>query len=193
MEALASGAIAPTTPSQEQFVRAACGEAEPSTPFELAWTKVRMARAAADEVAQRFHALQAARAHAATIEAEYLAARQAVLAAVREQLDAVDAAFAEEMRSAADAAADAEKQARELVLQLGRSVAVAGIKARYSVGNVSWDNEKMADYARSHPEVLAFRKVGKPWVALKFADGQPGAKPGAAAESGEALPADGAP
>jgi|GEM_PF-1261665 len=176
MEALASGVLTPTTPSQEQFVRAARGETEPTTEFERAWAKVQQERSVTDTVVQKFQTLRGARAHAAILEAEYLAARQAVLAVVREQLDAVDAAFAEQIQAATDAATAAETDVRELVLKLGRSTSIAGIKAFYRRGNVSWDNEKMAEYAKQHPEVLAFRKVGKPAVALRFADGRPSAR-----------------
>src|SRR5688572_19251696 len=40
MDALAGGVIAPTTPEQEHFVRAARGEAAPETAFERVWAKV---------------------------------------------------------------------------------------------------------------------------------------------------------
>ena len=123
----------------------------------------------------------APRANAAGLEADYRAARQAVLDMVREQLEAVDAAFAEQIQAAAAASTAAENEVRDLVLQLGRSLALAGIRAYYRNGAVTWNNEKMAAYARMHPEVLAFRKVGRPTVALRFADGMPSAK--AAAES----------
>jgi hypothetical protein len=142
--------------------------------------------ASAEEVARKFQALRSARAHASEVEAEYLAARQVVLAAVREQLDAVDAAFAEQLQSANEESATAEKEVRELVLKLGRSVGLAGIKAVFSSPRVSWDNEKMAAYAENHPEVKEFRKVGKPSVALRFGDGQGTA----VSESGEVKPAE---
>lgn len=190
MEALVSGALAPTTPSQEQFVRVAHGAGEPATDFERAWAKVVKERGAAEEIVRRFRALRKARAQAAEIEAEYLAARQVVLAAVREQLDAVDAAFAEQLRDATEGSATAEQAVRELVLKLGRSVPkVAGIQAVYRAPHVSWDNEKMAAYAEAHPEVKEFRKVGKPSVALRFGDGAPAAGAGTVSESGEAKPA----
>jgi uncharacterized protein YifE (UPF0438 family) len=176
MDALASGVLTPTTPSQEQFVRVTRGEAQPSNDFERVWVKVMKERLVADEVVRKFQALRGARAHAQMLDAEYLAARQAVLDTVREQLDAVDAQFAEQIQSATDASAAAEKEVREFVLKLGRNTSIAGIKASFRNGNVSWDNEKMAAYAKLHPEVLAFRKVGKPSVALRFADGQPSAK-----------------
>ncbi len=184
MDALVSGLLSPTTPSQEQFLRVAHGEGEPTTDFEQAWAKVIQARGVAEEVVRKFQALRTARAHASEVEAEYLAARQVVLAAVREQLDAVDAAFAEQIQSANEESAAAEKEVREFVLRLGRSVGVAGIKAVFSSPRVSWDNEKMAAYAEGHPEVKEFRKVGKPSVALRFGDGEGSA----VSESGETKP-----
>jgi uncharacterized protein YifE (UPF0438 family) len=176
MEALASGELTPTTPTQEQFLRVSRGEAEPTTDFERVWVKVMKERAVADEVVRKFQTLRGARAHAATIEAEYLAARQIILDTVREKLDAVDAAFAERIQSATDAAAAVEKEVREFVLKLGRSAAAGGIKVSYSPGRVAWDDQKLSQYAEIHPELKEFRKVGKPWVAVRFADGQPSAK-----------------
>lgn len=187
MEALASGAIAPTTPTQEHFVRAARGEVEPSTDFERVWAKVQGERAVTEEVVRKFQALRGAKAHAALLEAEYLAARRQVLASVREQLDAVDMAFAEQIQAAADAAAAAEKEARELALKLRRSAGIAGVKVAYHPGRVTWDDEKLTAFAQFHPELMAFRKVGKPWVSLRFADGA-AAKSGAVTEAGEVEP-----
>jgi len=170
LEALAAGILTPTTPSQEQFVRSARGEREPETDFERAWAKVLHERALTDEVVRTFQALSQARAKAARLEAEYLAARQVALQAVREKLDAVDAAFAEAMQKANEAAAATEQEVRALVMRLGRSISTAGIKATYSSGRVSWDNEQMEGYAQRHPEVKAFRKVSKPIVSLRFGD-----------------------
>jgi uncharacterized protein YifE (UPF0438 family) len=171
MEALASGAIAPTTPGQEQFVRVAGGAGDPSTDFERVWRKLLNEREAAKEVVGAFEALRLARAQASEVEAEYLAARQLVLAAVREQLDAVDAAFADQIRDATEGSAAAEKAVRELVLKLARNVSLAGVKVTYNAGRVTWDNEKMAAFAEAHPELKEYRKVGKPWVAVRFGDG----------------------
>jgi uncharacterized protein YifE (UPF0438 family) len=172
MEALVSGAISPATPGQEQFVRVAGGDGEPSTDFERAWAKVLKERAVAEEVVRTFQALKSARAHASEVEADYLAARQVVLAAVREQLDAVDATFAEQLQAANEGSSAAEKAARELVLKLGRSVGIAGIKAVYSSPRVTWDTAKLTAFAETHPEVKEFRKVSKPSVSMRFGDGE---------------------
>ncbi|HEY1191418.1 MAG TPA: DUF413 domain-containing protein [Gemmata sp.] len=191
MEALVSGAIRPTTPSQEQFVRVARGEGAATTDFERAWAKVAHERDLAAHVTIKFQALQAARARASLLEAEYREARAAVLATVREQLDAVDAAFAEQIQAAGAESAQAEQDVREFVLSLGRSVGAGGIKASYRSPPVTWDSEKLSAYAEAHPEVLAFRKVGKPSVAVRFSDGAPRRTGAPVSETGEVKPASG--
>jgi uncharacterized protein YifE (UPF0438 family) len=173
LEALAAGALAPTTPNQELFVRTARGEREPETAFERAWAKVERERAVGGEVTRAFQALGEARKNASRLEAEYLAARAQVLQAVREQLDSVDEVFAEQLRAANDLAAKTEQVVRDLVMRVGRSYSLAGIRATYQKARVSWDNEKLTAYAEQHPDVLAFRKLGKPTVALRFADAAP--------------------
>jgi uncharacterized protein YifE (UPF0438 family) len=197
LEALASGAVAPATPGQEQFVKVARGERDPETDFERVWVKVIQQRAVAVEVVRTFQALAQARADRSALEAQYTAARAAVLALVRDQLNAVDEEFAGRVAEAAHEADATEQAVRELVLRLGRSVNLAGIRATYSSPRVSWDNERMEAYAQHHPEVLAFRKLGKPFVALKFGDKDAPAQPGPAAlpegggEAMKALPPEG--
>lgn len=171
LEALATGAIEPLTPTQEHFVSVVRGEADPATEFEHAWLKVAHHRAAAPEVIRTFRALAEARAEAAQLEAEYRAARSAVLAQVREQLAAVDAAYTDRLRAASEAAASSEKELRELLLRIRHGVTLAGIRASYINGRVSWDGKGITAYAQTHPEVLQFRKVGKPVVALRYLDG----------------------
>lgn len=170
MEALVGGAIEPVTPGQEQFLRVARGEAEPATEFERAWAKFARLRAG---VGACFHGFAAAKAELAAAEAEYSARRRAVLAAVQDQLDAVDAEFAARLQSAHDAVAAGEAAVREVVLRVGKGVHLAGINAAYHPGRVTWDAAGMEQFAAAHPEVLAFRKVGKPWVALRFTDAGP--------------------
>src|SRR5207302_1138734 len=41
LEALEAGAIRPTTPEQEHFLRVACEEADPSTVYERAWVRLK--------------------------------------------------------------------------------------------------------------------------------------------------------
>lgn len=175
MEALAAGVLAPTTPDQERFVRAARGEAEPASPFEVAWAKQRAAVAAHDppaanwrEAKQRLAELARLKAEAAAAEAEYTARRAAVLDTVRAELDAVDADFAPRLQGLADALARAEADARAVVLAGRGSVRYGDVYAMFCKERVTWDGAGLAEYVKDHPEVSRFRKVGKASVQLRY-------------------------
>jgi uncharacterized protein YifE (UPF0438 family) len=170
LEALASGTLLPLTPSQEQFVKVARVQAEPGTEFEKAWTKIMRERAMAPEVIRSFRALSEARSEAAALEAEYREARSAILAQVREQLEGVDAQYAERLRTVSDAAANCEEELRALLLDLKHSVTLAGIRAVYVSGRVTYDSKRLEAYAETHPEVREFRKLSNPTVSLRFLD-----------------------
>jgi len=60
-----------------------------------------------------------------------------------------------------------ESSIREAVSIHGSSVRTGSYIATYQKGRVSWDTKYLDDYAASHPELLKFRKVGKPVVALR--------------------------
>jgi uncharacterized protein YifE (UPF0438 family) len=177
LEALAVGAIAPTTPGQEQFVAVAQGQRAPETDFERAWTQLMRQRATGDVVTRTFQAFAQARADKAAVEAEYTNARAAVLAQVRDQLAAIDEQFAGRLADTAEAVTTAEQALRDLVLRLKRTFHLAGIRATYQGARVTWDTPKLDAYAEQHPEVLAFRKVGKPWVNLRLNDKPPQGHP----------------
>jgi hypothetical protein len=177
LEGLANGAISPATPAQEQFVECARGRREPQTDFEHAWRAVLRNRGIGLDVGDTFQRLARARAGKARLEEEYEAARAAVLARVKDELAAVDEAFAQRLAEAAEAATTAEQAARDIVLRTGKSVHLAGIRALYSAPRVSWDTPKLEAYAAAHPEVLAFRKLGKPFVNLRFLDADTPAEP----------------
>ncbi|MBX9627712.1 MAG: DUF413 domain-containing protein [Gemmataceae bacterium] len=175
MEALAAGVLAPTTPDQERFVRAARGEAEPASAFEVAWAKQRAAVAAHGapapnwrEAKQRLAELLNVKAAVAAVEAEYTARRAAVLDKVRAELDAVDAAFAGRMQGLADALARAEVEARAVVLAGRSSVRQGDVYAMFLRERVTWDGAGLGEYVKDHPEVARFRKVGKASVQLRY-------------------------
>ena len=175
MEALAAGVLAPTTPDQERFVRAARGEAEPQSPFEVAWAKQRAAVAAHGppapnwrEARQRLAELAALKAAVVAAEAEYTARRSAVLDTVRAELDAVDVAFAGRLQGLADALARAEAEVRAMVVSNRSSVVNGEVAAVFCKERVTWDGAGLAEYSKDHPEVARFRKVGKASVQLRY-------------------------
>jgi uncharacterized protein YifE (UPF0438 family) len=170
LEALATGVIPPISPSQERFLSVVRGELEPTTPFEQVWMKVAQQDAIPPDVKVVFDELARARAGAAAMEEEYRAARDVVMARIKDQLQQIDDDFVERLREASETVAAAEAALRALMLKLRHSVKLSGIVATYSRGRITWDSKKLDEYAAIHPEVLEFRKVGKPVVALRFLD-----------------------
>ncbi|MFL5328857.1 MAG: DUF413 domain-containing protein [Gemmataceae bacterium] len=176
LEALANGKISPATSEQMQFVCVANGEMDPQTTFEWVWIKHVQAvkgppRVGAMELAGRFEELQAARAANALVREECDKRREAVMAQVKSQLDALNAEYAERLRYTGDEVSRLEAAAREGAIAFGASFRHAGIRAMFLRPRITWDNKGMMRYMESHPEVAEYRKVGKPSVSLRFDEG----------------------
>ncbi len=174
LEALAYGTIEPVTPEQRHFVQVAMGEAEPITEFETTWVKYCEARAQHGTqsdpltLADRFARLQTARVKATAVRDEYSARRSAILEQIRPQLDALDEEFSDRLSFADGEASRLETEVREAVLNAGASFRYSGITAQYYRGKTSWDNKGLTHYLETHPEIAQFRRIGKPYVALRF-------------------------
>jgi hypothetical protein len=174
LEALAGGSLAPLTPEQEQFVRVARGEAEPRSPFEVAWGKLRRADALAVprvgplELTELLARLQKARDEAAAVRDEHSTLRERILEEVRPLLEALDAEYAGQFAATGEAVGQLEAQVREAVLTFGASFRHGGIGAVFNRGRVTWDGKGLSRYVEEHPEVGAFRRVGAPSVSLRY-------------------------
>lgn len=181
LEALSSGKIPALTPEQEHFVRVARGSDKPDTEFERVWVKVSPPRAhsgitdsprpdcivpleATDCVAQ----LADAKHHACAIRADYERRRALVMEQVRAQLEALDAEFGEMLREADEEVGRLEIEVKEAVREFGASVKHEGIHVLYARGRVMWDNRGLSHYAEVHPELLEFRRIGKPSVSIRY-------------------------
>ena len=83
----------------------------------------------------------------------------------------------DEVNSSADALADDYKKAAEAleasikedVLRRGRDAFGAGLQAAISEGRVTWDDAGLRGFAKRVPDVLSFRKAGKPFVSIRTA------------------------
>lgn len=174
LEALATGALVPSTPEQTQFVRVARGDAEPRSAFELTWVKHQRATGPAQprvgpmELAGRLERLQAARTAAIIIQEEYSERRAAIMEQIRPLLEALDAEFNDRLRTTGEDASRLEAEAREAVLTFGASFRHAGVHAVFARPRVTWDSRGLVRYMETHPEVAEFRRVGKPSVSLRF-------------------------
>lgn len=196
LEALAIGAIAPSTPEQVQFVRVARGEAEPQSAFEVAWARHRRGDGAKPkqvgplEIADRLERLQETRMAVMrleeehqvvrtsvlqdvtpllqALETEYADRRAAIMKDIEPQLEAVDAEFASKAEAATKEVERLDGEVREAVLEFGASFKHAGVSAVYVRPPVKWDRRGLDKYAEAHPEVATFRSIGKPSVRIKF-------------------------
>jgi hypothetical protein len=96
------------------------------------------------------------------------AKRLEVLKKVQAELDALEAEYQPVLDAAQENASSLEAEVKNDVLLSGQSVATDLLQAIYVKGRVSWDNEGIHRYARTHPEVLKFRKEGQPSVSLRI-------------------------
>jgi hypothetical protein len=98
---------------------------------------------------------------------DYETKRKEILKQIQPELDALDAEYKPVLEAAEENIAVLENEIKTDVLLCGESVAGGMYRACYTQGRVSWDNNGMARYAASHPDVLQFRKQGQPSVSLR--------------------------
>ncbi len=101
---------------------------------------------------------------------DYEARRKEILRKMQPELEALESEYRPLLESAEENIATLEAEIKTEVLLHGQSVSGGAYRAVYTQGRISWDNEGMAKYANSHPEVLQFRKQGQPSVSLRSAD-----------------------
>ena len=85
---------------------------------------------------------------------------------IRSRLDEIEAEFAGKMEII-EANIDAlEEEIRQEALLQQASIKGTFLRVIWHKGRISWDTKSLDDYARSHPEVIAFRKQGEPYVSI---------------------------
>jgi uncharacterized protein YifE (UPF0438 family) len=176
LEALAAGWIRPTTAEQSHFLQVTRGEAEPASRFELVWHKAHLPASARPPAASaeatadwpKLGQLAELRRYADELRQRKEAERAAVLATVQKQLDAIEDKYAADLAEADRAYAELEAEVKDEVLKAGQSLSAGAVQAVYYRGHVTWDSKGLAEFARSHPAIEQFRKVGAPRVAIRF-------------------------
>jgi hypothetical protein len=86
---------------------------------------------------------------------------------IRAQLEDVEAEFAAKLEGVNQNIETLEAEIRSDVLDCHESYSGSYLKAVWVQGRTSWDNNRLEDYAREHPEVLAFRKKGDPYIQIR--------------------------
>jgi hypothetical protein len=66
-----------------------------------------------------------------------------------------------------DRISELSSRVKEDVLEMGETFKTPLMMAMYCKGRVSWDTKSLDGYAAAHPEILGFKKTGKPSVSIK--------------------------
>lgn len=121
-------------------------------------------------VAEKLERLSSLRNAAEFTRLDYETKRKELLRQIQNELDALDAEYKPVLEAAQENIAALENEIKTEVLLCGESVSGGMYRAVYTQGRVSWDNDGMARYAVSHPDVLQFRRQGQPSVSLRVVD-----------------------
>jgi hypothetical protein len=89
---------------------------------------------------------------------------------IRARLEEIEAEFATRVQAVNDNISALEAEIKGDVLQNAGSVKGTFLRAVWNRGRVTWDTKGMDSYASDHPEVLAFRKQGEPYVSITKVD-----------------------
>ena len=92
--------------------------------------------------------------------------QDAVPADVRTILADIDAEFDPVIESANQGIRELQNRIRELVIANGMTAKGKFKEARFVSGKTSWNDKMLNGYSAVHPEILAFRKVGQPYVSF---------------------------
>lgn len=83
------------------------------------------------------------------------------------RLDEIEEEFSQKEEAASAAIGQLEEEIKDNTLSYGNTVKASSFLAVWSKGRVTWDNKGLSAYAQVHPEVLDYRKEGKPSVSIR--------------------------
>lgn len=86
---------------------------------------------------------------------------------IKARLEEIEAEFAGRLEAVQANIDELEAEIRQDVLHHGSSVRSEFLRVEWHKGRVSWDTHSLDGYARAHPEIVAFRKQGEPFVSIK--------------------------
>jgi hypothetical protein len=121
-----------------------------------------------EHIAEKLERLSNLRGAADVARLDYEAKRTEILKQIQTQLDALESEYNPILEAADENIATLENEIKTEVLLHGESVSGGTYRATYTQGRISWDNDGMAKYAASHPEVTQFRKQGQPIISLRI-------------------------
>jgi hypothetical protein len=91
---------------------------------------------------------------------------QILTAETKARLEEIEAEFATRVEAVEENISLLEEEIKTEVIQHGATVKGTFLRAVWNKGRISWDTRGIERYAQAHPEVLGFRKQGKPYVSI---------------------------
>lgn len=90
---------------------------------------------------------------------------------IKEKLVDIEAEFGIQVEAVNENIERITEQIKAEVLEHGSSVRGQFVQAVFSKGRPSWNTKALDGYAAAHPEILVFRKPGKPSVGIRNVGG----------------------
>jgi len=85
---------------------------------------------------------------------------------IKARLEEIEAEFAGRLQAVDENITALEGEIRQAVIQHGETVRGSFLRAIWHKGRVTWDTQGMERFSRAHPEVLAYRKQGEPFISI---------------------------
>ena len=82
------------------------------------------------------------------------------------QLEEIEDEFASSVEGVDLNIAQLEREIRQEVIDHGATVKGEYLRAVYNRGRITWDSEKLEHMAQFVPEILGYRREGKPYISI---------------------------
>lgn len=122
-----------------------------------------------NEIRRKLDELARLKAKQTTMAEPHRAKIDAMMEPFREQIKAIEATIADKSAELSVEIAMLEDEIKAATIEYGESIKGTFLRAQYSRGRVSWNTKGLVGYGAAHPEVLQFRKQGKPYVSIRGA------------------------
>lgn len=125
-----------------------------------------------DEIKQALDTLAEYQAQAQLLELDRVAEYERIIAPLKDELNALEAEYADKSETVADKIAKLSEQIKAAVIQHGAKVETDTLAAVYRKGTEKWDGEKLKGLALVYPEIGACHSYGMPSVAIQARKGK---------------------
>ena len=95
---------------------------------------------------------------------------QIITPEMQSKLNMIELDFAASVRKIKENIENSKQRIRESVLRYGTTIKGTNLQVVFIRGSVTWDSNSLEKYAELHPEILEYRKEGKPSVRFRRID-----------------------